>query len=100
MAKFKPMELLSGLRGKVCMHSDMAFVERNGTMFTRKHCNPRTSAPTEKELAVRDKFKAAHTAVVNLPDEQVNAYKEAFKKQTKYKTLQGYMFAKEYEKVQ
>ncbi len=31
MAIFKPMELISKLRGKLCSHSDLYFAERNGT---------------------------------------------------------------------
>ena len=31
MSKFKPMELISQLRGKLCSHSDIYFAERNGT---------------------------------------------------------------------
>ena len=99
MAKFTPMELLSGLHGKVCMHSDVSFAERYGTMFTMKRCKVRTTPATENELGNRNKFKAVRTAIANLTAEQTAAYKEAFRKQTKYKSLQGYIFAQEYAKI-
>ena len=35
----------------------------------------------------------------DLSDEQKNAYKEAFEKQSKYTTLRGYMFSQEYKKL-
>ena len=99
MAKFKPMELLSELHGKVCMHSDIAFVERNGTQFTVRRCNPRSVPPTENELQNRAKFKATRDAVKNLTPEQRQTYAQDFRKQTKYRTLQGYVFAQEYKKL-
>jgi hypothetical protein len=34
-----------------------------------------------------------------LTEEQKNDYKEAFKKQKKYRSLRGYIFAQEYKKL-
>jgi hypothetical protein len=34
-----------------------------------------------------------------LTEEQREAYKEAFKKQKKYRSLRGYIFAQEYKKL-
>ena len=99
MAKIKPMELLSRLSGKVCGHSNTYFAERNGTQYTGTICNPYKGEATEKQLAVRENFTAAIEAMKNLTPEQTEAYKEAFKKQKKYRTLRGYIFAQEYKKI-
>lgn len=99
MAKIKPMELIAQMSGKVCSHSDTYFVMKNGTQFTGKICNPYTGEPTEAQLAVQNKFAQAQEAIKALDDEQMNAYRTAFKKQKKYKTLRGYIFAQEYDKL-
>ena len=99
MAKIKPMELLSRLSGKVCGHSNTYFAERNGTQYTGTICNPYKGEPTEKQLAVRENFSAAIEAIKNLTPEQTEAYEAAFKKQKKYRTLRGYIFAQEYKKI-
>lgn len=99
MAKFKPIEVLKSLSGKVCGHSDMYFAEKKGTRYTGKICNPRTKAYSADELARQSKFAAATAAVKALTTEQKTAYAEAFAGQRKYKTLYGYMFAQEYAKL-
>lgn len=99
MSKFKPMELISQLRGKLCSHSDIYFAERNGTQYTGKICNPYTGDPTEKQVAVRQKFADTIEALNQLTQEQKDAYKEAFRKQKKYRSLRGYIFAQEYAKL-
>ena len=99
MAKIKPMELLSRLSGKVCGHSNTYFAERNGTQYTGTICNPYTGEPTDKQIAVREKFADTIEAINNLTEEQRDAYKEAFRKQKKYRTLRGYIFAQEYKKI-
>ena len=99
MAKFKPIEVLKSLSGKVCGHSDMYFAEKKGTRYTGKICNPRTKAYSADELARQSKFAAATAAVKALTSEQKAAYAEAFAGQKKYKTLYGYMFAQEYAKL-
>jgi len=95
MAKYIPMELLSSLHGKVCGHSDVYFAQRGGTRYTGKICNPRTKPFSESELALQNKFKQAHqatlTALANSTDRA--KYETAFKKQRKYSTLRGYIFA-------
>ena len=98
MAKIKPMELISKLSGKVCSHSDMYFAERYGTQYTGKICNPYTGEPTDKQVAVRSAFTFTVTAMKNLDEQALAAYKEAFGKQKKYRTLRGYIFAQEYKK--
>ena len=99
MAKLKPMILIERLSGKVCGHSNTYFAERNGTQYTGTICNPYEGEPTEKQLAVRENFTAAIEAIKNLTPEQTEAYKAAFKKQKKYRTLRGYIFAQEYKKL-
>lgn len=102
MAKFKTIEILKSLSGKVCSHSDMYFANRLGTNYTGKICNPRNLEKdpySAEELAARTKFAAAQAAVKALTSEQKAAYATAFANQKKYKSLQGYMFAQEYAKL-
>lgn len=99
MALIKPMELLSRLSGKVCGHSNTYFAERNGTQYTGTICNPYTGEPTDKQIAVREKFADTIEAINALTEEQKTAYEKAFKNQKKYRTLRGYIFAQEYKKI-
>lgn len=102
MARFKTIEILKSLSGKVCEHSDMYFANRYGTNYTGKICNPRNLEKdpySAEELAARTKFTAAQAAVKALSSEQKTAYATAFANQKKYKSLQGYMFAQEYAKL-
>ena len=85
--------------GKICMHSDVYFAKRNGTLYTGKICNPYTGEPSAAQTAQRTKFASARAAVKALTTEQKAAYKTAFKAQRKYKSLQGYIFAMEYAKL-
>ncbi len=101
MAKIKPMILIESMWGKVCSHSDTYFALRNGTQYTGTRCNKRTTPFTEAELKNQQKFKTAHTAAVTrLADASQHAADlAAFKKQTKYKTILGYLIADEYAKI-
>lgn len=100
MAKYVPMDLLKSLRGKVCGHSDTYFAERYGTKYTGKICNPSTKEATELQIAQREKFATARANAKALSDEQKQAYATAFKSYSgKYKSLNGYIFAKELEKL-
>jgi hypothetical protein len=99
MAKFKPMELISKMSGKFHGESEYYAAERYGTQYTGK-IGENDTPPTEKQLQVRANFKTARQNVLALSEEEKTAYKEAFKKNPgKYKSLQGYMIAKEYEKL-
>ncbi len=99
MAKFKPMELISKMSGKFHGESEYYAAERYGTQYTGK-IGENDTPPTEKQLQVRADFKTARLNVLSLSEEEIAAYKEAFKKNPgKYKTLHGYMVAKEYEKL-
>ena len=99
MSKFKPMELISELRGKVCGHSNRYFAVRYGTQYTGTICNPYTGDPSEAQIANRQKFASTNAAIAELTEEQKDAYKEAFHKQKKYRSLRGYIFAQEYAKL-
>ena len=99
MSKIKPMELISSMSGKLCGHSNKYFAVRNGTQYTGTICNPYTGEPTEKQIAVRAKFAQTHTNMAALTEEQKADYQKAFRKQDKYKTLRGYIFAQEYNKI-
>jgi len=97
MSKIKPMELISELSGKVCGHSNKYFAVRYGTQYTGTICNPYTGEPTEKQLAVRQKFADTYTAMANLTEEQKAEYETAFRRQKKYRSLRGYIFAQLYK---
>ena len=99
MAKIKPMELISKMSGKLCSHSDIYFAERNGTQYTGKICNPFNGEPTSAQVGVRTKFASTIAAMAALTPPDIDAYKDAFKKQKKYKTLRGFIFAEEYKKI-
>ena len=100
MAKIIPMDLLSSLSGKVCGHSDISFAKKGNTQYTMKRCNPRTTPYTEAELARQEKFAQVRANIKALSEEQKAEYAAQFKKYPgKYSTLNGYIFAKEYEKI-
>ena len=99
MAKYKPIEMVKEYHGKICEHSDVYFAKKGKTLYTGKICNPRTKPFSADELARQEKFRQARAAVKALTAEQKAAYAEAFEGQKKYTTLQGYMFAQEYAKL-
>ena len=99
MAKYVPIEMVKSYSGKICEHSDVYFAKKGGTLYTGKICNPRTKPFSEQELARQTKFRQAIAAVNALTVEQKTAYATAFKNQSKYGTLRGYMFAQEYAKL-
>ena len=99
MAKYVPIEMVKSYSGKICEHSDVYFAKKGNTLYTSKICNPRTKPFSEQELARQTKFRQAIAAVNALTNEQKAEYATAFKNQSKYGTLRGYMFAKEYEKL-
>lgn len=99
MAKYVPMVLIESLSGKICGHSDMYFARRKGTLYTGKICNPYKGEPSALQIAQRNKFKQVQTAIASLSTEEKAAYEVAFRKQSEYKTLRGFMFAQEYSKL-
>ena len=101
MAKIIPMVLIESMSGKVCSHSDTYFALRNGTQYTGTLCNKRTSGYSENEIANQTKFKTAQAnAVTRMHDaSKIAADKVAFAKQTRYKTMLGFLVADEYAKL-
>ena len=98
MAKFKPMELIDEMHGKFSGESEYYAAVRYGTQFTGK-IGENPNPPTDAQIAQRERFSLAKSNIATLTPEDVAAYKEAFKKQRKYKTLQGYMLAMEMAKI-
>ena len=99
MAKFKPMELMSEVHGKFHGGSEYYAAEKYGTQYTGKIGKIKVP-PTQNQLDAQEKFATARVAVLALSQEDKAAYAAAFKKKPgKYKSLQGYMIAKEYEKL-
>ena len=103
MAKITPMDLVKSMSGKICEHSDISFAKRGNTLYTQKRCNPRDldkNPYSEAEMARQEKFAQNRAAMAALTPEQIAEYETAFRKNPgKYTTLNGYIFAKEYEKL-
>ena len=97
MSKINLEAPFTAFRGKICKHSKIIFAQRGDTQYTSQICNPYS----EEEQARQTKFKqAVSNANAALADAtQKAAYETAFKAQNKYKTLRGYVIAKEYEKL-
>ena len=98
MSKIKLEAPFQQFRGKVCKHSQIIFKEMYGTKFTSQICNPRTSEYSAEELARQSKFTQISQQVKTImadPDQRAT-YELAFKNQTKYHQLRGYIFAQLY----
>ena len=99
MAKFKPMELMSEVHGKFSGDSEYYAAEKYGTQYTGK-IGEITVPPTQNQLDAQERFATARQNVAALSESEKSAYAAAFKKNPgKYKSLQGYMIAKEYAKL-
>ena len=99
MSKFQPMELIDKMSGKFHSNSKFYAAERYGTQFTGK-IGDNDTPPTEAQVAQRERFAQAKANIAALSTEDIAAYREAFRKSPgKYKTLQGYMLAKEMAKL-
>ena len=99
MAIFKPMELMSEVHGKFSGDSEYYAAEKYGTQYTGK-IGEITVPPTQNQLDAQQRFATARQNVAALSESEKSAYATAFKKNPgKYKSLQGYMIAKEYEKL-
>jgi hypothetical protein len=92
------MELIDKMSGKFHSNSKFYAAERYGTQYTGKIGDVDTP-PTEAQIAQRERFAQAKANVSQLTPEELTAYQEAFKKQSKYKSLQGYMLAQEMAKL-
>ena len=90
---------MSEVHGKFSGDSEYYAAEKYGTQYTGKIGKIKVP-PTQKQLDAQEKFATARVAVLALSQEDKAAYAAAFKKKPgKYKSLQGYMIAKEYEKL-
>lgn len=99
MAKYVPMELISSMSGKLCSHSDISFAKRGDTLYTQKRCNKRTTPYSTDEVAHQTKFAAVTKSTrLRMQDpSKVTADMEAFRAQSKYKTLYRFVFNLEWE---
>ena len=99
MAKIKPLETISAMSGKVCMHSDVYFRTNtmNGQVTTGKICYPSTADPTADQLQAQARFKAVSIAVRSriaaLGDDAKKALKTAAKA-ARAGSVFGYAFHK------
>lgn len=99
MAKVDYAYPVEALHGKVKKTHTVGFALRKetGCKFTQTF-NPTHSLPTEAQTEVQKKFAAAVKAArVRMADASKQAQDiVAFKKQSKYKTLYGYVFSQVY----
>ena len=90
---------MSEVHGKFSGDSEYYAAEKYGTQYTGKIGEIKVP-PTQNQLDAQEKFATARQNVVALSEEEKSAYAAAFKKNPgKYKSLQGYMIAKEYAKI-
>ena len=82
-------------RGKICRHSQIIYKKMYGKRFTSAICNPNVS-----QTAQRNKMRNAVANLKKLSSAEVAAYQTAFKAQSTYRTLRGYMIAQEILKLQ
>ena len=90
---------MSEVHGKFSGDSEYYAAEKYGTQYTGKIGEIKVP-PTQNQLDAQQRFATARQNVVALSESEKSAYAAAFKKNPdKYKSLQGYMIAKEYEKL-
>lgn len=99
MANFLLEVPFQDFRGKICRHSQIIYKAVNGTRYTSVLCNPYKGAASEAQLAQRNKMREAIANLQKLSATDLAAYKAAFKAQTRYRTLRGYMIAQEMLKL-
>jgi hypothetical protein len=100
MSKIKLEAPFRQFRGKICKHSDIIYKQMHGETFTSQICNPYKGEPSAAQVAQKERFRQAKANVAQLTQEQWQEYKTAFaKKPGKYKTIQGYVLAKEMAKI-
>lgn len=101
MSKISLEVPFTAFKGKICKHTNIIYKQLRDTQFTSQICHPRTKAYSEEELARQAKFKtAAAAAKAVMADPAQRATAEAdFNAQTKYKTLYGFLLAREYAKL-
>ena len=93
------MELIDKMSGKFHSKSKYYAAEKYGTQYTGLVGEISVPA-TEKQITNRLNFATARANMLALSEEEMAAYREAFKKSPgKYKSLNGYIFAQERKKI-
>lgn len=102
MGKIITMTPIRSIRGKISKSDDLFFSERYGQTVITRVVNPYRGPSTAKQQSVRTKFRSISQQVqAELSDEAgVAKWKALFKRQKKYRTLRGMVFAKLYEQAQ
>ncbi len=99
MSKVNLEAPFQSVQGKVCKHAKIIYKKMYGKQFTSQICNPYTGEPSAAQTEYRNKMAQTAAAVKALSAEQRATYLAEFKKQSKYVSLQGYIFAQEYAKL-
>ena len=100
MAKIKTLETITGMSGKVCMHSKVYFRtnKHNGQVSTGKMCNPSTKAPSSDQVTAMSRFAKVSAAIrarlAMSSSEEVVALKKSYASNTTAGSLFGYAFKK------
>ena len=90
---------MSEVHGKFSGDSEYYAAEKYGTQYTGKIGEIKVP-PTQNQLDAQQRFATARQNIAALSESEKSAYAAAFKKNPgKYKSLQGYMIAKEYAKL-
>ena len=90
---------MSEVHGKFSGDSEYYAAEKYGTQYTGK-IGEITVPPTQNQLDAQQRIATARQNVAAVSESEKSAYAAAFKKNPgKYKSLQGYMIAKEYAKI-
>ena len=102
MGKIITMTPVRSIRGKISKSDDLFFSERYGQTVITRVVNPYHGLSTAKQRDVRDRFRRVSQEVqTELADENgVAKWKALFKRQKKYRTLRGMVFAMLYEQAQ
>ncbi len=98
MAKVTFNHLVDKVQGKTCNDERspiFCFNRVTGARYVYHRDKAYVNDPTPEQLAHQQKFASASAQVKTImaDNSQLATYREAFEKQTKYKTLRGYIFA-------
>lgn len=103
MAKDIRWEVLPEAHGKLHGKAKVYFAHRkdSDTCYSAACPQPRTKPYSDKELTLQNKFGQASviTNQIMLDPDMLETYMENFGKQKRYKTLRGFIFAQEYQKL-
>ena len=103
MAKVYYIDPIDHLSGKVCRHTQTIFMHRSdtGKNFTTRICHPYRGELSDGVRQANENFKAtvANVNEIMRDSQQMQSNIEPFKKQTRYTTLRGFIFAQEYNNL-